>query len=107
MNPELNFLLIIKLGGKSGQRLYIVWPYARTIIFSTMPLNFAQSEIKSCGGEYSFSPCLPVQVAQFAIRRLDLSRVDLWVVGQYIFPPLLIVQFLQVDHNILLVVWCS
>lgn len=48
-------------------------------------------------------PCLAIQVAEFAVLRLDLRGVDFGMMRQNVLPPLLLVQFLKVDvHRFLI-----
>jgi hypothetical protein len=50
-----------------------------------------------------YAPGFAVQIAQLAILWDNLRSVDLWVVGEYVLPPFLLVHFLQMNVNELLV----
>lgn len=49
------------------------------------------------------SPCFTIQIAKFAIPWLDLSGIDLGVMRQYILPPLLFIELLEMNMNSLLI----
>ena len=55
-------------------------------------------------GDYSV-PGLSVEVTELAILRLDLGGVDLGVVREYVLPPLLLIELLQVNEYVLLVLY--
>ena len=48
-------------------------------------------------------PGLSVQVAELAILGLDFRGIELRMVGEYVLPPLLLIEFLQMNENTLLV----
>ena len=49
------------------------------------------------------APCLPVEVAEFAVLGFDLSSIDLRMMGEDMGPPLLLVHFLQMDVHLLVI----
>ena len=55
-------------------------------------------------GNYSV-PGLSVEVTELAIFRLDLRRVELGVMREYVLPPLLLFELLQVNEYGLLVLY--
>ena len=55
-------------------------------------------------GNYSV-PGLSVEVTELAILWLDLRCVELGVMSEYIFPPLLLIELLQVNEHVLLVLY--
>ena len=50
-------------------------------------------------------PGLPVEVTELAILRLDLRCIELGVMREYVLPPLLLVELLQVNEYVLLVLY--
>ena len=48
-------------------------------------------------------PGLSVQVAEFAILGLDFRGIELRMVGEYVLPPLLLVELFKMDENNLLI----
>lgn len=49
------------------------------------------------------APCFSVQVAELAVLRCDLGRINLGVVCQDVLPPLLLIDLLEMNVNRLLV----
>ena len=45
------------------------------------------------------SASLSIQVAEFAVLRLDLGGIDFRMMRQYIFPPRHLVYFFQVNQQ--------
>lgn len=76
-----------------------------TIIFSTIALKAVSSYVQrsnSCA-----LPCLPIQITEFAVLRLNFGGVELGMVGQNILPPLLLIELFQVDQDALLILCVS
>ena len=71
-----------------------------TIIFSTIALP--RCEWSASCGIYN-APCLPVQITELAALGLDLGGIELGVMGEYVLPPLLLVQLLEMNQDDLLV----
>ena len=44
-------------------------------------------------------PCLAIEIAEFAVLRLDLPRIDLGMMSKDILPPLHLVHFLEMKLN--------
>lgn len=40
-------------------------------------------------------PCLAIEIAEFAVLRLDLPRIDFGVMSKNVLPPLHLVHFLE------------
>ena len=54
-----------------------------------------------------YAPCFAVQVTKLAVLWDDLCGIDLGMVSEYVLPPFLIVNFLQVNVNEFLVLYTS
>jgi len=52
------------------------------------------------------SSCFAIEIAEFAVLRLNLLRIDLGMVRKDVLPPLHFVHFLEVDLNRRLVLQC-
>ena len=50
-----------------------------------------------------YVPCFTVEIAELAVLRLDLGRVDLGMMREDVLPPLLLVEFLQMHKDYLLI----
>ena len=48
-------------------------------------------------------PSLSVQITQLTVFRLDFGGIDLGMMGEHVLPPLLLIEFLQMNENTLLV----
>jgi hypothetical protein len=44
-------------------------------------------------------PSFIIKIAQFAVGGLDFLGIDLWVVGEDVLPPSLIVYLLEMNEN--------
>lgn len=49
------------------------------------------------------APCLAIELAELAVWRLDLSRIDFGMVGEDVLPPLHLVYFYEEDEDGLLI----
>lgn len=94
-----DLLLVVELCVGEPRRAKAGRDQKRTIIFSTIPLKTVVNiQMRKAVLELT-KPCLAIEIAEFAILRLDLPCIDLGMVSEYILPPLHLVHFLEVKLN--------
>jgi hypothetical protein len=91
---------LMHLSVKQGNRCYFLL-IVEHHLFNHAPVLVS---IPMCSSaKHRHSPCLAIKVAQLAVLWLNLGGVDLWMMGEHVLPPLLLIQFLEVDKDRFLV----
>jgi len=93
-----DLLLIVEL--REGRLKHATVKTSRTNhhLLNHPPENGSQCS-RTQGSVHINRPCLSIEIAEFAVLRLNLPRIDLGMVSKNILPPLHLVHFFEMKLN--------
>ena len=93
-----DLLLVVKL--REGRSKHVAVKTSKTNhhLFNHPPENDSQCS-RTQGSVHINRPCLSIEIAEFAVLRLNLPRIDLGMMCKNILPPLHLVHFLEMKLN--------